>query len=99
MNQGFPDRDSGDRFRPVEPLVAAGVVLRRNQGQARASRFSLPGAAERGEDCEDRGVGGDDAETDRGDDGEAENNRHNQRNHDLPTLATFFFSTARKSVS
>jgi hypothetical protein len=69
-------------------LVAAGMVLRRNQHKAWAhvNRLKLPGTSKRGEDTEDNHISGEDAEADRGEDCEAENERHNQRNHDQPTL-------------
>lgn len=58
------------------------MVLGRNQDQARANGLGLRRAAERREDREDHGVGGEDAETDRGENGDAKNKWHNQRNHD-----------------
>ena len=69
-----------------QELVAAGVILRRDQNQPRAGRFSLCWTPEQGNDAKDCYVGGDHAEADRGDDSEAENERHQERIHDRPTF-------------
>ncbi len=67
-------------------LVAAGVVLRGNQDQARAARFRLRVAAERVQDAEDRDIGGQDAEANGRDDGDEEEDRHNKRDHGSTNL-------------
>ena len=61
----------------LHDLVAAGVVLRRYQNQARTSGFRLRGAAERVQYANNRGIGGDNAKADRGDYSDEENERHN----------------------
>lgn len=70
-------------------------MLRGNQNQARASgdRLRLRGA-ERGEDPKDRDVRGENTEAYRCKDCNAENEGHQERNHDLPTLATWLFCVA-----
>ena len=69
-------------------LVAAGVVLRGNQDQARAARFRvlLRCAAEGVQDADDRGVCGENAEADGCDYGGEEEDGHYERDHDRPTL-------------
>ena len=69
-------------------LVAAGVVLRRNQDQARPARFSLllRPVAECPQNADDGGIGGENAEAHGCDDGEEEDDGHQVRDHDRPTL-------------
>jgi hypothetical protein len=79
------------------------VILRGNQHQAGASSGSglrLDGAAERGQDAEDRDIRGENAKTNRGDYGKAENERHKQRDHSQPNLSdvAFIRCTVQKSV-
>lgn len=67
-------------------LVAAGVVLRRHQNQPRTS-FDGPllrRSAASLQDAYNRGVGRDNANPDRSHHGNAENQRHEKRNHDQP---------------
>jgi hypothetical protein len=47
---------------PTKQLVAAGVILRGNQDQARAGRFGPGSAAEGVEDADDSGIGGENAQ-------------------------------------
>lgn len=74
-------------------LVAAGVVLRGDQEETRASRsgnrLGTCGTAEGGEDAEDQCVSGEDAESNRGDDSRKENEGHQKRIHNLPDLFGF----------
>jgi hypothetical protein len=74
--------DSRRRLSPQE-LVAAGVVLRGYQHKASTSRnwLRLRWMAERAQDTEHGDVGGEDAEADGGDHGEAEDKGHQERNH------------------
>ena len=69
-------------------LIAAGVVLRRNKHKSRASlgRTQLRRAAACLQDAEDYYVSGEDADADRGNHGDAENQRHEERNHNQPPL-------------
>jgi hypothetical protein len=64
-------------------LVAAGVGLGGNQDKARTGWgwLRLCRMAERAQDAENCDVGGEDAEADGGDHGEAENEGHQERNH------------------
>lgn len=57
-------------------LVAAGVILCGDQKQSRPGGFRLRVSSEHRKDAENRHVRGKDAETDRGDDCEAEDERH-----------------------
>ena len=68
--------------------VAAGVILRgyQNQSRARLSRSQLRRAATSLQDAENGYVSGEDADADRGNHGDAENQRHEERNHDQPPL-------------
>ena len=77
-------------FADVEVLVAAGMILRRNQHKASPRRFSLRRASEHRKDAKDCRVSGDDAETDRRDDCEAQNERHQERIHVRPTFEEAF---------
>jgi hypothetical protein len=63
-------------------LVATGVGLRWNQDEARARSFGLRWAAKCRENAKNHRIGGENAEADRGENCDAENNGHNQRNHD-----------------
>ena len=69
-------------------LVAAGVVLRGDQDQARAARFRLllGLAAERVQDADDGGVSGENAQANGCDDGGEEEDGHYERDHDRPAL-------------
>jgi hypothetical protein len=58
------------------------MVLRGNQNQAWTRGFEL-WWAERVQDGDNRGIGSENAESDGGNDGTAENERHQERNHDL----------------
>jgi hypothetical protein len=87
----------------LRTLVTAGVILRGNQHQARASgrsRFRLDRASERRQDAKDRDIRGKNSETNRGDYGKAENERHKQRVHGQPNLSdvAFIRCTVQKSV-
>lgn len=62
-------------------LVAAGVVLGRDQDQARASGLRLAGSTEGMKDSDDGSVCGQNPETNRGDDGHEENDGHKKRVH------------------
>ena len=68
--------------------VAAGVVLIGYQNQARAGRgwFWARGLAEGAQYCENCDVRGEDSEADRGDNGEAEDDGHQERDHGLKVL-------------
>jgi hypothetical protein len=87
-------------------LVAAGVVLRRQQHQAGASRsrLGLRRMAERAQDPEYCNVSGEDAEADGCDHGEAEDEGHQERNHSLKSFwvksaeAGHFVSVSLNSV-
>ena len=57
-------------------LVAAGVVLRRDQNQARAAGFRLRIAAKRVQNADDGGVGSENAQANRCDDGYEEHDGH-----------------------
>lgn len=74
--------------RPYMNLVAAGVVLRGYQHQARPARLRLllRCAAECVQDADDSGVCGENAEANGCDDGGEEEDGHYERDHDLPTL-------------
>jgi len=67
-------------------LVAAGVVLRGDEDQARAARLRLRVAAERVQDADDRDIRGENAQADGCDDGDEEEDGHNERDHGRPTL-------------
>jgi len=66
-------------------LIAAGVVLRRHQNQARAGRDWLGsrGLPEGAQDAEDCDISGENSEADGSDYGQAEDDRHKKRNHGL----------------
>jgi len=66
----------------VPRLVAAGMLLRGNQHQARADGFRLRGAAEHRNDAEDQSIRGENAEADGREYRCAKNEGHNQRIHD-----------------
>lgn len=72
----------------ISRLVAAGVVLRGDQDQAGPGRNRLrPGRSSKGEqDSGDGEVGGEDAESDRGDYGEEEDQGHEEYGHDESNL-------------
>src|SRR6266481_5908996 len=74
--------------RPYIRLVAAGVVFRGHQREARMGFcwLGLGWMAERAQDPKYGDVGGEDAEADGGDHGEAEDNGHQERNHGLKIL-------------
>jgi len=61
--------------------VAGGVGLGGDEDQARAGRFGLRSAAEGVQDANYGSIGGDNAESNRGNDGSEENHGHNQRIH------------------
>ena len=67
-------------------LVAAGVVLRGDEDQARAARLRLRVAAERVQDADDRDIRGENAQADGCDYGDEEEDGHNERDHGRPTL-------------
>jgi hypothetical protein len=75
--------------RPALCSVAAGVMLRRDQQQPWAGRswFRLRRAAEGRQDGENRDIRRDNADSKRSDDGYAENDRHEERNHGQPILS------------
>ena len=79
-------------------LVAAGLGLRGHQHQAgaRRNRLGLRWMAERAQDAEYCDVGGEDTEANRSDYGEAENDGHIERIHDLPTFDCRFLAHAGK---
>lgn len=64
-------------------LVAAGVGLARDEHQARVGwgGFWFRGMVERAQDAKDCDIGGENAEADGSDHGEAENQGHHERNH------------------
>jgi hypothetical protein len=74
-------------------LVAAGVVLRRHENQPRArfrrSLLRLRRPATSLQDAEDCQVSGEDANSDGCDYGDAENERHEERNQDQPPCQEF----------
>jgi len=73
--------------RSLLQLVAASVVLPGDQSQSRADSPVRPGsAAEQGKHAEDQRIGAENAQAERGEDGNAENDRHEKRNHDLGIL-------------
>jgi hypothetical protein len=69
-------------------LVAAGVVLRRDQDQTRPAGFSLMLrlGPERVQDADDCGICRENAQAHRCDDSGEEEDRHNQRDHVQPTF-------------
>src|SRR5579863_8452585 len=69
-------------------LVAAGVVLPRDQHQAGARRLRLRLAANCVQDAHEGRVSGENSETNRCDYGEAENQRHEERDHLSSTLTS-----------
>jgi len=71
-------KSSRGRRRYARRLIAAGVILVRDQHEAwtRRSRFGAGRLTERAQDSENCDVGGQDAEADGGDYGEAEDDRH-----------------------
>jgi len=73
---------------PTYELVAAGVVLRGDQDQARTARFRLllGLAAERVQDADNGGICGENAQANGCDDGGEEEDGHYERDHDRPTL-------------
>jgi hypothetical protein len=75
----------------VRFLVAAGVVLRGHENQPRAGIGSslLRCAAKGMQDADDYGISGDDANSDGHYDGEAENQRHEERNQGQPPYLEF----------
>jgi hypothetical protein len=78
-----------------EVSVAAGVRLRRNQHQSRASWNRLRtrrGASKSGKDREDKSVRGQNPETDGSQNCETEKKRHNKRNHFRLTLENRSFN-------
>lgn len=83
---------AGQRF-----LVPAGVVLRRDQHQARAGRFwlGLRRAAEHGENTEDYRIGGENSESNGSDDGGEENDGHEERDHDQLSLSELPITASR----
>jgi len=80
--------DSRGRLSLQTNLVAAGVVLRGDQDEARAAGFGLllRRAAESVQDANDGGIRGENAQADGCDDGEGKNDGHQERDHDRPTL-------------
>ncbi len=76
------------RVRGLFKSVAAGVGLVRDEYQTWAcrSRFGAGRLTESGQDPENCNVGGQDADADGGDDGKAEDDRHQKRNHGLKIL-------------
>jgi hypothetical protein len=73
--------------RPATGLVAAGVVLGRNQNQPGAARIHLRLrlVAERVQDADDGGICGENAQTNGRDDSNEKDDGHNNRDHDQPT--------------
>src|SRR5579863_341544 len=69
-------------------LVAAGVVLRGDQHQPRARRLGLRLPADCVQDAHEGRVSGENSETYGGDYGEAENERHEERDHLSLTLTS-----------
>jgi hypothetical protein len=67
-------------------LVAAGVVLRRDQDQARTARLRLGIAAEGIQDADDRDIRGQNAQANGREDGDEEEDRHNKRDHGSTNL-------------
>ena len=57
------------------------MVLAGNKDESRASWFGLQVAVECVQDADDGGVSGENAEPNRGDYGDEENDRHNERIH------------------
>jgi len=82
-------------------LVAAGVVLRWDQDQpwARRNRLRPRWLAESAQDAEDRDVSCENAKAKRSDNSEAEDDRHQERNHGRKSFrvtsaeADYFVST------
>ena len=72
----------------IHKLVAAGLVLRRYQDQARAGRLRLRVAAKGVQDADDCSVRGENAQANGRDDCQEEDDGHNKRDHDRPTLKT-----------
>jgi hypothetical protein len=74
------------------------VVLRGNKYQTwtsfRSPKLWLRGPAKGMQDADDYGVSGDDANTDRHYHGDAENERHEERNQGQTTLSILKFQTA-----
>jgi hypothetical protein len=68
----------------IPELVAAGVILRRYQNEARARghRLRTCWASEGEEDSGYGDIGGEDAESNRGDDGQEKNEGHDECGHD-----------------
>lgn len=77
-------------------LIAAGLALRRNQYQPRtlARDFRLRGAAERVQNADHCGIGRTNAQSNRGDYGEAENNGDEERNHVFTNLISAIWDAA-----
>ena len=89
FEKGVELRSTDSRRRlSLHELVAAGVVLGWYQHQASAgfSRLGLGWMAERAQDPKYCNVGGEDAEADGGDHGEAEDKGHQERNHGLKSF-------------
>ena len=78
--------DSRRRLSPHTNLIAAGVVLGRDQDQAWAGRFRLRVAAERVQDADDRDIGGQNTQANGRDDGDEEEDGHNERDHGSTNL-------------
>jgi hypothetical protein len=78
-----------ESLRADGPLIAAGVILGRDKNQSGAD---FGGAqlrcAESMKNADDRGVSGEDANTDRSDDCGAKNKWHEKRNHGKTTLSS-----------
>ena len=78
-------------------VAAAGVMLGRDQRQPGAgrSRFRLRGTAEGRQDAENRDICGEYADSNRSDDGYADNDGHQERNHDPPIPGNVVFCPGR----
>jgi len=92
-------------WRPAQHrrLIAAGVVLGGDENQTRAglhgTRLRLLRRTAKGiKNAKDRGVGDENANADRGDYGEAENERHEERNQDQPPCQEFNFRCRNPSL-
>jgi len=74
-------------------LIAAGGVLRGDQHQPRMtdSRLGLSCAPKGGENTEDYGISGENANSNGCDDGDEENHGHEKRDHNQSTLSEFNF--------
>ena len=78
-------------------VAAAGVMLGRDQRQPGAgrSRFGLRGTAEGRQHAENRDICGEYADSNRSDDGYADNDGHQERNHDPPIPGNVVFCPGR----